>query len=316
MTDHSTDRAPRPARSLAAAAGLLLAGAVALLVAWLLASWGVDHVVSTRLWRVETVVAPLVVAVGALAAAWVGASAVVAGACAVVRSSGGAWRSGETAVHRWAPGLVRRALAVAVATGVGLGTAVGAHATAVTPPPVVAADLGWTPTAESPTAVADTPAAHDEPTVNATSPTDLPTGPTTTASPPTASPGPADASPVVGTTGAAEARDAGAGAAADHPDAPDAVSPVAAGLPTPVGFTAPDQVPDGTAPAGSVVVRTGDTLWGIAARTLGPGASDAEIAAEWPRWYAANAPTIGPDPDVLLPGQVLVAPASDAGGGR
>lgn len=66
-----------------------------------------------------------------------------------------------------------------------------------------------------------------------------------------------------------------------------------------------------------VVVRRGDTLWAIAARGLGPGASAAEIAAAWPRWFAANAAVIGPDPDLLLPGQLLRPPsAGDSGEAR
>ncbi len=64
----------------------------------------------------------------------------------------------------------------------------------------------------------------------------------------------------------------------------------------------------------AVTVRRGDTLWHIAARHLGPGASDAEISLEWPRWYAANRGLIGPDPDRLLPGQQLLAPVD--GGSR
>ncbi len=56
------------------------------------------------------------------------------------------------------------------------------------------------------------------------------------------------------------------------------------------------------------VVRRGDTLWQIAARHLGADASVAEIAAEWPRWYAANHRVIGPDPDLLRPGQRLTPP--------
>jgi len=61
-----------------------------------------------------------------------------------------------------------------------------------------------------------------------------------------------------------------------------------------------------------VVVRRGDTLWAIAARHLGPGATDAEVAEQWPRWWHANRSRIGADPDLLLPGQVLVPP-SDGG---
>ncbi|GAA2169363.1 hypothetical protein [Pedococcus bigeumensis] len=57
-----------------------------------------------------------------------------------------------------------------------------------------------------------------------------------------------------------------------------------------------------------VVVHRGDSLWGIVRRELGPGATDTEVAAAWPHWYAANRDVIGPDPDVLLPGQVLRAP--------
>ena len=64
----------------------------------------------------------------------------------------------------------------------------------------------------------------------------------------------------------------------------------------------------------AVVVRRGDTLWDIAARRLGPGASDAEIATAWHRWYAANAAAIGPDPDLLLPGRRLTPPDITSGG--
>lgn len=69
-----------------------------------------------------------------------------------------------------------------------------------------------------------------------------------------------------------------------------------------------------TAPApdeqAGTVVRRGDTLWGIVRAHLGPDATDAEVAAEWPRWHAANRAVIGADPDRLLPGQVLHAPAA------
>lgn len=57
-----------------------------------------------------------------------------------------------------------------------------------------------------------------------------------------------------------------------------------------------------------VVVRRGDTLWDIAARHLGANPSAAEVAAEWPRWFAANRDLIGPDPDLLVPGQRLRPP--------
>ncbi|WP_158230853.1 LysM domain-containing protein [Frankia sp. CcI49] len=62
---------------------------------------------------------------------------------------------------------------------------------------------------------------------------------------------------------------------------------------------------DGSA---EIVVLRGDSLWTIVARHLGPGATSDQIAAEWPRWWSANADVIGPDPDLILPGQRLVPP--------
>lgn len=59
-----------------------------------------------------------------------------------------------------------------------------------------------------------------------------------------------------------------------------------------------------------IVVQPGDSLWTIAARDLGIGASDASVAEAWPRWYAENKGVIGDRPDVLLPGQILHAPSS------
>lgn len=57
-----------------------------------------------------------------------------------------------------------------------------------------------------------------------------------------------------------------------------------------------------------LVVRSGDTLWTIAARHLGPDASDVDIALEWPRWFETNRAIIGSNPDTILPGQILRAP--------
>ncbi len=111
--------------------------------------------------------------------------------------------------------------------------------------------------------------------------------------------------------------------------APAAGTAADAALPDPGGSPAPDPGWTPTAPAvraqpdvsvvtgrtttpardpGEVVVHRGDSLWSIAARHLGAGATDSEVAAAWPRWYAANRDVVGPDPDRLLPGQVLHAP--------
>ncbi|HXU97383.1 MAG TPA: hypothetical protein VFP03_04725 [Jiangellaceae bacterium] len=63
----------------------------------------------------------------------------------------------------------------------------------------------------------------------------------------------------------------------------------------------------------TVVVEAGDCLWTIAAETLaatiGSEPSNAAVTAEWPRWYALNRAAIGANPDLLLPGMLLRAPA-------
>ncbi|MGH3094838.1 MAG: LysM peptidoglycan-binding domain-containing protein [Streptosporangiales bacterium] len=60
--------------------------------------------------------------------------------------------------------------------------------------------------------------------------------------------------------------------------------------------------------ASTVRVRRGDTLWAIAAAHLPGTPDDAAIAANWPRWYAANRHVIGSDPNLILPGQRLRPP--------
>lgn len=62
-------------------------------------------------------------------------------------------------------------------------------------------------------------------------------------------------------------------------------------------------------PAELVVVRPGDTLWGIAADHLPGHPPQRRIAAAWPRWYAANRAVIGDDPGLIVPGQHLHPPS-------
>jgi hypothetical protein len=73
----------------------------------------------------------------------------------------------------------------------------------------------------------------------------------------------------------------------------------------------------GASPAGDSdthVVLRGECLWDIAAGGLGRGRpaapTDGEIARAVHAWWSANAAVIGPDPDRLLPGQVLSPPAT------
>jgi nucleoid-associated protein YgaU len=83
----------------------------------------------------------------------------------------------------------------------------------------------------------------------------------------------------------------------------------------------PDAVPADLAPDwltyadGCHVVVRGDCLWDIAAAHLSADAgsppTDVEIADAVDAWWTANRPVIGPDPDLLLPGQVLHPPGRD-----
>ncbi|MEX5721824.1 hypothetical protein [Geodermatophilus maliterrae] len=103
----------------------------------------------------------------------------------------------------------------------------------------------------------------------------------------------------VATAGLTAAAAASPGAVPDWPAAP---------------ATASSAPPDWPAPRpGDHVVLRGECLWSIAeadlrARTgLDPG--DGEVAAAVARWWSTNADVIGPDPDLLLPGQVLRPPS-------
>ena len=88
-------------------------------------------------------------------------------------------------------------------------------------------------------------------------------------------------------------------------------APSADGVPEPPASAAVPDWPD--APADARVVLRGDCLWDIAAdwlrlRAPGSAVGDAEVQQAVQAWWQANAAVIGPDPDLLLPGQVLRPP--------
>ena len=98
-------------------------------------------------------------------------------------------------------------------------------------------------------------------------------------------------------------------------DVPDWPGPAPAAVPVPdwPGGAAPaTRTPATAPPPGQRVVVDGDCLWHIAADSLlgqlGRLPTDGEVAAAVDAWWHANADVIGPDPDLLLPGQVLRAP--------
>ena len=104
----------------------------------------------------------------------------------------------------------------------------------------------------------------------------------------------------------ANASDVGAG-----PGAGTAVDAALDGLPLPdrqVDGAAPDRGAT-PSPAGAVaVVRPGDSLWTLARAHLPHAADDATVAHAVAELYAANRTIIGPDPDLVRPGQHLVFP--------
>jgi nucleoid-associated protein YgaU len=112
-----------------------------------------------------------------------------------------------------------------------------------------------------------------------------------------------------------------AGAASTMLATPAVAAVPAAGVPdwpavAPVNGPVPDW--PGASPAlpdeGSHVVVRGDCLWHVAASHLLAGSgvppTDGEIARAVHAWWTANADVIGPDPDHLLPGQVLRPPGA------
>jgi nucleoid-associated protein YgaU len=84
-------------------------------------------------------------------------------------------------------------------------------------------------------------------------------------------------------------------ATADRPS-PDPLS----GLPLPERAQGPARPVDRT-----VVVRPGDSLWVLAERDLGTRATDRRVSDRWHAIYRRNSGVIGPDPDLVQPGQVL-----------
>jgi hypothetical protein len=87
------------------------------------------------------------------------------------------------------------------------------------------------------------------------------------------------------------------------------------GLAALAGLPLPDRAVAAPGPRRSpprwITVRVGDSLWSIAAQDLSPDATAAEITERWHAIYAADRDVVGPDPDLLEPGQRLHLPLTD-----
>jgi nucleoid-associated protein YgaU len=98
----------------------------------------------------------------------------------------------------------------------------------------------------------------------------------------------------------------------DWPGVAPVTAPPADALPSPAAdprpAVVPASTPDHSHASVDVVVHPGDCLWDIARHALGPGATEAQVAAAWPRWWAANRSVVGDHPDLIHPGDRLAAP--------
>ena len=86
------------------------------------------------------------------------------------------------------------------------------------------------------------------------------------------------------------------------PDRATGAGPRRAGAPRPAMALAPAHR------SRTVVVRPGDTLWDLAGQALPGPATDRTLADRWRRIYALNRAVIGPDPDLIRPGERLRVP--------
>ncbi|MGW4895493.1 transglycosylase family protein [Kitasatospora sp. NPDC004240] len=145
-----------------------------------------------------------------------------------------------------------------------------------------------------------TDASTAQPTAQPTETPAQPTGaPSPTAPAPTADPtqGAQGTQAVPGTQGAQGAQ--GAQTVPGTQPAPDAQTVPGAGV-TPINVPSADAVPVPAAtpaPAPGYTVVSGDTLSGIAASH--------DVRGGWPSLYEGNRGTVGTDPNLILPGQVL-----------
>lgn len=102
--------------------------------------------------------------------------------------------------------------------------------------------------------------------------------------------------------------------AADGFAGPDALPPGGLTVPGEASQSpgAPQQEPargpmDGRIAQSTLTVRAGESLWSLTGDLLGPTATEAQIAEQWPLLWEANADRIR-DPDRVLAGTVLLLP--------
>lgn len=246
---------------------------------------------SPAVWRQQLAADPTgAVGLAASTLLWLVIGLVALGVAATVlgRLPGAAGRICDAVSRRLLPAVLRRSVQLVIGVTVGVSALAPSGAWAATP-------------AGSPHVATTQPAAgHRPPQDSLPSPYPAlgePAGPVRLAAP--TSPLPRIASPAAPTTTPPTPSVPTTPTVRPAPTAPPA-RPATATKPTPG--------------AAEVVVVPGDSLWTIAARALatrdaGRSIGAASIAAEWPRWWAANRAAIGADPDLLIPGERLRPPA-------
>ncbi len=263
--------------------------------------------------RIDAAVGAAVLAAGACAAAWTTAWLGLTLACVVAARAGRRRGTLERTALRIAPAVARRFVAAALGASIAVG-ALPAHASDLVP----VADVGWQVSSTAPTGPAATsreapiPSATPDPadlTTTAPQRADVtaqssaaprrstPGTPLSRTSTPSSSTSPA-ASPAVrdATPAQAQARPEGSQARKDAPV---------------TGPRKPSTQATASPGRETVTVRSGDTLWALAAGALGSAATDAQIAHEWPRWHDANRDLLGDDPHLIRPGDVLTVPTHE-----
>ena len=305
-----------------ASAGLLTAALATVLFALLARDTGQRLLSPLPAVPSDYLVCALAVA-GALLTTWIGLGVVTTALSAVPGAVG---RVARVVADRVAPAAVRRGVAFLLGTALVASFAPGAAAGSPVGPDQPGSGLGTT---GSLVIAAPLPDLRPASAADAPDPSLRPDGAVASAAG-TATAAPTSGTPTSGvpasaSSSAAPTSAAPTSAAPSAPAPPPSATPATPATPSgsaSLGALAPSAPRPSLAPAARpvtaealpsttefVVVGRGDTLWDIAAAHLGSGATTASIATEWQRWYAVNKALIGGDPDLIRPGQRLVAPS-------
>jgi len=299
------------ARALIVFLGTVVATTVVLRLFWAAGSTSLGAVLETGPHAPADLLVVVVCALGVAVTGWLGSTALIATLAALPGEFG---RLAAHLADRLAPVAVRRAVALALGTALVAGLPAVAHAAGLHPTPAAtsvapapAPDPSFTVTGPAPAVDGGpTPTPGVTTTAPSTSAPDPGFSVTTPSAPPTAPSPTTPATSATSTTSTTRTAES----------APTQQRPVPSLGPLGPAPRAPSTAPATPSADASTSVRVarGDSLWRIAARHLGPDATAAQVAREWPRWYAANRAVIGASPHLIQVGQELTAPSAPTEG--